>query len=227
VANRDDHITPHHHAPSLPLAVDFNHRSERHLSRSALATLAAAFWGAGDTGSGAAAASAAAQDTSSAALPLLRRPTALVAGVSALPPCFQSWRLAAAAASSRKRRPSLGLARLRVVPSPSGSVPASGSAPAAAVPAADLALARAVVAAMHVGGCVLLPCDTAGRVLELLLRLDGAWEDAVAAEGGGRGPGAAVFPLLFLSPVAPHVLSFARTMLEYCSEKLTRCVWAR
>ena len=78
-----------------------------------------------------------------------------------------------------------------------------------ALDAVDRALLDAVMAPLHVGGSVLLPTDSTGRALELLMRLDLAWQKGFP-------------PLCFLSFVGANTLEFATGMLEYMSDCLTR-----
>ena len=65
--------------------------------------------------------------------------------------------------------------------------------------AADRELVDTILTALRSGGNVLLPTDSAGRCLELLLRIDGAWPDQ--PEGQGR-EAEIDFPIVFLSHVS-------------------------
>ena len=183
-------------------AADFNHRTERALSKSALATYAAAFASGGAASSSAADSRVGAPTVDhSSALPPQRRPTALIVGCGGTPSFLPQ---------VRPPPPATATAPQRAPPNAAGG----------ALDAADAALAGTVVDAMSRGGCVLLPTDSAGRCLELLVRLDSVWSAATAASTSMYR----TFPLVFASPVAPRVLTYARTMLEYCTESLTRCV---
>ena len=62
------------------------------------------------------------------------------------------------------------------------------------------------------GGNVLIPVDTAGRVLELLLVLDQAWK---------RGRFESAYPLVLLENVGFSTLEFAKTMMEYMDPDIT------
>ena len=67
----------------------------------------------------------------------------------------------------------------------------------------------AVVGALRArAGHVVVPVDTASRVLELLLALDRHWEEKRLA-----------YPLVFLSKCGPSVLAKARAQLEFLSDK--------
>lgn len=59
------------------------------------------------------------------------------------------------------------------------------------------------------GGSVLIPTDTCGRALELLLRLDRRWSPELP-------------PLVYCNIVASTALEFGKTSLEYMAPKLTR-----
>lgn len=76
----------------------------------------------------------------------------------------------------------------------------------------QVALTRACVAVMQKGGCVLLPCDSSGRCLEVLLRLD--------AEYGVKYP----WPIFFLSSVANSVRA-ATSSVTACF--LSPFIWGR
>ena len=63
---------------------------------------------------------------------------------------------------------------------------------------------------LRVGGHVLIPCDTVGRVLELLIRLDMLWGMQYH------------YPIYYLNYVAPNVIDRVNTVLEYMIDKITR-----
>eukprot|EP00124_Ichthyophonus_hoferi_P005717 Ihof_evm1s914 gene=Ihof_evmTU1s914 len=69
-----------------------------------------------------------------------------------------------------------------------------------------------IVETLRGDGNVLIPVDTAGRVLELLLLLDEAWNQ--------RNLG--VYPLHWLSHMGFNVLDFARSSLEWMSDNMMR-----
>ena len=60
-------------------------------------------------------------------------------------------------------------------------------------------------------GNVLVPVDTAGRALELVLLLERAWADARLT-----------YPLLLLTPVAYTTLEFAKSQLEWMNSDMAR-----
>jgi len=74
----------------------------------------------------------------------------------------------------------------------------------------DQALCQTVSSRLRAGGCVLMPVDAAGRVLELLLVLHGLWATQSLHVS---------YPLVFLSPQSRNVVDFARSMLEWMTEK--------
>ena len=82
-----------------------------------------------------------------------------------------------------------------LLPPPPRLLGGSGASERARKDAWQVSLVEACVAVMRKGGSVLLPADTAGRGLELLLRLDSCY--------GLRGS----WPIFFLSSVAPEVRS--------------------
>ena len=57
------------------------------------------------------------------------------------------------------------------------------------------------LATVRSGGNVLIPVDTAGRMLEVLLRLDAVWDDA--------------YPLLFVNVVGPNTVR-VRVLVMSC-----------
>ncbi|CEJ03740.1 hypothetical protein RMCBS344292_17718 [Rhizopus microsporus] len=61
------------------------------------------------------------------------------------------------------------------------------------------------------GGSVLLPTDSSARVLELSYLLDQYW-----AQNGLN------YPLIMLSNTSYHTIHFAKIMLEWMGEELTR-----
>ena len=94
---------------------------------------------------------------------------------------------------------------------PSILIAYAGSAQRAAPPsrpAREKALCDAAAAGALAGGLALLPAPAAGRALELTLALENHWE-ATPALAGVR--------VCLLSPVAPSVIEFAATQLEWMS----------
>lgn len=77
--------------------------------------------------------------------------------------------------------------------------------------ARDSKLADTILTALRGDGNVLLPVDSAGRALELLLYLDSYWAEKRM-----------VYPLVFLSSQAYNILEFAKSQLEWMSDTLTR-----
>ena len=72
-------------------------------------------------------------------------------------------------------------------------------------------LLDAVMAALRNDGSILMPVDTAGRVLEVMLLLEKHW--AVNRLS---------YPLALLSPVAYNTLEFAKSQLEWMNEQVAR-----
>lgn len=74
----------------------------------------------------------------------------------------------------------------------------------------DRDLLQLITETLRRNGNVLMPCDTAGRVLEILLLLDHAWAQLAS------------YPLIFLSNVAGRVLTAARAQLEWLSDEILK-----
>lgn len=72
-------------------------------------------------------------------------------------------------------------------------------------------LLDAVMATLRKDGSVLMPIDTAGRVLEIMLVLEKHW--AVNRLS---------YPLALLTPVAYNTLEFAKSQLEWMNEQVAR-----
>ena len=72
-------------------------------------------------------------------------------------------------------------------------------------------LLDSVMAALRNDGSILMPVDTAGRVLEVMLLLEKHW--AVNRLS---------YPLALLSPVAYNTLEFAKSQLEWMNEQVAR-----
>ena len=77
----------------------------------------------------------------------------------------------------------------------------------------DQQLLAEIMASLKENADVLLPVDTAGRVLELLLVLEHAWRENKSL---------ARFPLILLSHVAANTIEFAKSHIEWMSDE----VWA-
>ena len=76
----------------------------------------------------------------------------------------------------------------------------------------DTAFLDRVVRTLRQSGNVLMPVDTAGRVLELLLVLDQHWTQSRLG----------AYPIVLLTNVAYNTLEFARSQLEWMSDAVTR-----
>jgi cleavage and polyadenylation specificity factor subunit 2 len=74
----------------------------------------------------------------------------------------------------------------------------------------DTALTYAISDRLRGGGCVLMPVDAAGRVLELLLVVHGMW----ALQGLHTS-----YTLAFLSPQSHHTVEYASKQLEWMTDK--------
>lgn len=61
------------------------------------------------------------------------------------------------------------------------------------------------------GGNVLIPCDTAGRVLELMRVLDQYWIQSKLRD-----------PIALLHDMSYYVSKAAQAMLEWCNERITK-----
>eukprot|EP00698_Gefionella_okellyi_P013818 TRINITY_DN380_c0_g1_i1.p1 TRINITY_DN380_c0_g1~~TRINITY_DN380_c0_g1_i1.p1 ORF type:complete len:726 (-),score=196.88 TRINITY_DN380_c0_g1_i1:506-2683(-) len=73
----------------------------------------------------------------------------------------------------------------------------------------DTRLCQAVLAALRAGGTVLIPSDTAGRVLEILYVLNHHWEKNKLS-----------YPIVLLSNVSYNVRSFAQSQLEWMNDNI-------
>lgn len=76
----------------------------------------------------------------------------------------------------------------------------------------DDALISGIIDTVRSEGNVLLPCDSVGRTLEVLLTLNRHWAD------NNLG----MYHLVYLSPMACNTIEFARCQLEWMSEALCR-----
>eukprot|EP00850_Spirogloea_muscicola_P007711 SM000039S14541 [mRNA] locus=s39:747754:753165:+ [translate_table: standard] len=93
--------------------------------------------------------------------------------------------------------------------------------------ARDAELLEQIMAALRAGGNVLLPVETAGRVLEVILHLEQAADAAAGApRPGWQGKHWAAqrltYPLALLTHVAYNTLEFAKSSLEWMSEGIAR-----
>ncbi|KAL0819927.1 hypothetical protein ABMA28_007930 [Loxostege sticticalis] len=78
----------------------------------------------------------------------------------------------------------------------------------------DEKLMTTILTTLRGGGCVLVCSDTAGRVLELAHMLDQLWRN--------KDSGLVAYSLLLLSNVSYNVVEFAKSQIEWMSDKLTR-----
>jgi cleavage and polyadenylation specificity factor subunit 2 len=76
----------------------------------------------------------------------------------------------------------------------------------------DSQFISALIGAMRNGGNALVPCDTAGRVLELLLMVEQHWAHHQLSH----------YTVAFYNNVAPNVLEFAKSQLEWMSDAVVR-----
>lgn len=74
----------------------------------------------------------------------------------------------------------------------------------------DGSLATAITERLRSGGNVLMPVDAAGRVLELLLVIHGIWQQHSLGS---------TYDLAFLSSQSGNTVDFARSQLEWMTEK--------
>ena len=77
----------------------------------------------------------------------------------------------------------------------------------------ERALCEACVACMRADGCALLPCDAAGRTLEVLLTLEAHW---------AANPGLGNYRIVLLTACAQSTLEFAASQLEWMSDAVAR-----
>eukprot|EP00877_Chromochloris_zofingiensis_P014690 jgi/Chrzof1/9475/Cz04g04140.t1 len=75
----------------------------------------------------------------------------------------------------------------------------------------DSALLDSIMSTLRADGSVLMPVDTAGRVLELVLLLDSYWQEHRL-----------LYPLVLLNYVAFTTLEFARSQLEWMNDAINR-----
>jgi cleavage and polyadenylation specificity factor subunit 2 len=83
----------------------------------------------------------------------------------------------------------------------------------------DEKLLNEIMRTMRNGGNVLIAVDTAGRVLELAYMLDQLWQN--------RESGLLVYSLAMLNNVSYNVVEFAKSQIEWMSEKLMRTIEGR
>ena len=77
----------------------------------------------------------------------------------------------------------------------------------------ERALCEACVACMRADGCALLPCDAAGRTLEVLLTLEAHW---------AANPGLGNYRIVLLTACTQSTLEFAASQLEWMSDAVAR-----
>ncbi|KAI5055518.1 hypothetical protein GOP47_0029039 [Adiantum capillus-veneris] len=75
----------------------------------------------------------------------------------------------------------------------------------------DQEFVDAILKAVRAGGNVLLPVDTAGRVLELILHLEQIWSN----QGFD-------YPLVFLTYTSSSTIEFAKSLLEWTSDAIAK-----
>jgi hypothetical protein len=80
---------------------------------------------------------------------------------------------------------------------------------------ASSVLIPAIMETVRAEGHVLLPCESAGRALELMQLLGSHW---VAKNLG-------MYNLVFLSPMAFNIMEFCRSQLEWMSDSLSRAFY--
>ncbi|CAH1731617.1 unnamed protein product [Aphis gossypii] len=78
----------------------------------------------------------------------------------------------------------------------------------------DEALMTCLLTTLHVKGNVLLAIDTAGRVLELMHMLDQLWRN--------KESGLDAYSLVFLTNVSYNTVEFAKSQIEWMSDKLMK-----
>ncbi|XP_014250088.1 probable cleavage and polyadenylation specificity factor subunit 2 [Cimex lectularius] len=81
--------------------------------------------------------------------------------------------------------------------------------------ARDEKLIADILQTLRNNGNVLITVDTAGRVLELVHMLDQLWRN--------KNFGLQVYPLCLLSNVSYNVVEFAKSQIEWMSDKLLKC----
>jgi cleavage and polyadenylation specificity factor subunit 2 len=77
----------------------------------------------------------------------------------------------------------------------------------------ERALCDACVACLRADGCALLPCDAAGRTLEVVLSLEAHW---------AANPGLGNYRVVLLTACAHSTMEFAASQLEWMSEAVAR-----
>ncbi|CAI6363223.1 unnamed protein product [Macrosiphum euphorbiae] len=78
----------------------------------------------------------------------------------------------------------------------------------------DEALMTCILTTLSVKGNVLMAVDTAGRVLELMYMLDQLWRN--------KESGLGVYSLVFLTNVSYNTIEFAKSQIEWMSDKLMK-----
>jgi cleavage and polyadenylation specificity factor subunit 2 len=71
--------------------------------------------------------------------------------------------------------------------------------------------AEFVQASLRAGGSVLIPVDTAGRVLEVILCLEHYWQSNRAYQD---------YPIALLTSVSYNVVDFAKSSLEWMADNI-------
>lgn len=117
---------------------------------------------------------------------------------------------------NHRREHHLDPTTLRSFPRPSHLVLGAAGAPTRTRPLRQHQLLDPILAAVRKGGDVLVPVDTAARVIELAVELNNAWS------GRPRNDPLARVPLLVAHEFAGRTLDFARTMIEFMSEDVVK-----
>ncbi|KAE9543581.1 hypothetical protein AGLY_002381 [Aphis glycines] len=78
----------------------------------------------------------------------------------------------------------------------------------------DESLMTCILTTLRVKGNVLIASDTAGRVLELMHMLDQLWRN--------KESGLGVYSLVFLTNVSYNIVEFAKSQIEWISDKLMK-----
>lgn len=117
---------------------------------------------------------------------------------------------------NHRREHHLDPTTLRAFPRPSHLVLGAAGAPTRTRTLRASQLLDPILAAVRAGGDVLVPVDTAARVIELAVELNEAWSLQPRT-----GPLARV-PLLVAHEFAGRTLDFARTMIEFMSDRVVK-----
>ncbi len=126
------------------------------------------------------------------------------------------------AVSGLLRAPGTGLlAGLTAVAAAAAPLPAPSASKDSSV--LNREMGDACISTLRAGGSVLVPVDTAGRCLEVLLRLDGVLSPEALRHTPGAPPHEAAsggYPIFLLSHVSGALIEHAKTLLEFMNERL-------